>query len=166
MTSPPNHANIYYRLISVGVLLLIFHAISIAQEIYPSVSNTDGFYKKTDNGSIAISIGELAVSTINGSAGIITQGFLQPEIQPPCSDFDLDYFPNPVTDFITIRDTACGKIIHRIEVFNMVGNYVMGVRLVNREADLSNLRVGLYIIRGYDATDKVLGTFKIVKIKD
>ncbi|NNF22411.1 MAG: T9SS type A sorting domain-containing protein [Saprospiraceae bacterium] len=164
MTSPPKLATRYCRLVSVLILLVSFHGMSYAQIVTRSVVNTNGFSKVLDNGYITISVGESAVQTLNGVAGIITQGFLQPELEPPCSDFELDYFPNPVLDFLTIRDTACGRIISRIQVYDLLGNQVMERKLVNREADLSLLGNGIFLVQGYSMNDTVLGTFKIVKV--
>ena len=166
MASPPKHVFIYYRITLVAILFFVFQGIVKGQIINPSVVNTNGFTKGFTSEFVSVSIGELAITTLHGSSGIITQGFLQPEIKPPCSDFELNYYPNPVSDFITIRDTACGRIIHKIEVFDMMGNQVLLARLVNREADLRSLGLGVFIVKGYSSTDEVLGTFKMVKITD
>jgi hypothetical protein len=147
-------------------ILISFQGVVYAQVVTPSVVNTNGFSKVLENGFITISVGESAVQTLNGVQGIITQGFLQPEFEPPCSDFELDYFPNPVSDILTIRDTACGRIINRIEVYDLLGNLVLLIKLVNREADLRLLGNGIFIVRCYSISDNVLGTFKIVKVTD
>lgn len=147
------------------LLLLIFASIR-AQPVTPSVVNINGFSAELPDGYLTISVGESAITTLNGLSGIITQGFLQPELDPPCSDFQLSYFPNPVSDRITIRDSACGRIIHRIEVFDLLGAQILKTRLVNREADLTSLGTGIFIVRGYSMYEQLLGTFKIVKVKD
>ena len=165
MASPPKQLFNYCRIIPVVIFLFVFQGISHAQIVTPSVVNTNGFTKNMADGFITISIGELAVQTLIGLRGIITQGFLQPELQPPCLDFELDYYPNPVYDFLTIRDTACGKIINEIEVFDLLGNQVLRTRLISQEADLRLLGVGVFIIRGYSVVGEALGIFKIIKIE-
>jgi len=166
MASPPKLATNYCRILVVAVLLISFHGVLFAQVVSRSVVNTNGFSKVLDDGYVTISVGESAVQTLNGFTGIITQGFLQPELEPPCSDFELDYFPNPVSDYLTIRDTACGRIINRIEVYDLLGNQVLKIKLINREADLRTLGIGIFIVQGYSMSDAVLGTFKIVKVAD
>ena len=166
MTLPPKVAFKYYRIILMLAMIISFHGILVAQTVTPSVVNTNGFSKDMENGFITISVGESAVTTLNGVTGIITQGFLQPELEPPCSDFELDYFPNPVSDLITIRDTACGRIIKEIEIFDSMGNQVFKRILSNREADLTLLGIGIFIVRAYSQGGEVLGTFKIVKVSD
>ena len=147
------------------VILLLFNIVCVrAQPVTPSVVNINGFSAELPDGYLTISVGESAISTLNGLTGIITQGFLQPELDPPCSDFQLNYFPNPVTDRITIRDTACGRIIHSIEIFDLLGVKLFETKLINREADLTSLGTGIFIVRGYSMYEQLLGTFKIVKV--
>ena len=146
------------------IIMLVFSGTSKAQIMTPTVVNINGFTATMPDGYITISVGESAISTLNGLSGIITQGFLQPELEPPCSDFLLNYFPNPVADILTIRDTECGRIVNKIEVYDLLGNEVLQETLVNREADLSGLGVGIFIIKGYSVFGQLLGTFKIVKV--
>lgn len=166
MASPPKLATNYCGILAVAILLFAFQGVLHAQVVTRSVVNTNGFSKVLDDGYVTISVGESAVQTLNGVAGIITQGFLQPELEPPCSDFELDYFPNPVSDFLTIRDTACGRIINRIEIYDLLGNRVLELKLINREADLRTLGIGIFIVQGYSMSNNILGTFKIVKVAD
>ena len=104
MNLPPKLASYYWRIIHALIIIFSSYGILSAQVVTRSIVNTNGFSKVLDNGYVTISVGESAVQTLNGVQGIITQGFLQPEFEPPCSDFELDYFPNPVSDNLTIRD--------------------------------------------------------------
>ncbi len=165
MAASPNHScNKYY----LGLVFVFFQGLfggyGYSQVVTPSVLNFSGWDFTQHTGMMTISLGEVAVHTISGNGGIITQGFLQPEIRPPCSDFKIGYYPNPVIDFITIRDEACGKLIKSIEILDMYGKQVIRTRLDNRTADLRLLSIGLYIVRAYSVQEDVLGTFKIIKI--
>ncbi|MCH7514634.1 MAG: T9SS type A sorting domain-containing protein [Bacteroidetes bacterium] len=165
MAASPNHScNKYY----LSLVFVFFQSFSggygYSQVVTPDVLNFLGWNYEQNTAIMTISLGEVAVHTISGNGGIITQGFLQPEIKPPCSDFKIDYYPNPVIDFITIRDEACGKLIDTIEIVDMYGKQIMRTRLDNRTADLRFLGVGLYIVRTYSAQEDALGSFKIVKI--
>ena len=161
---PNHHCNKYY----LGFVFVFFQSLfggyGYSQAVTPEVLNFSGWNYELHAAIMTLSLGEVAVHTITGKEGIITQGFLQPEIKPPCSDFKIDYFPNPVVDFITIRDKACGKLIDTIEIVDMYGKLIMRIRLDNRTDDLRLLSSGIFIVRTYSIQEDALGSFKIVKI--
>jgi len=166
MALAPKIKSIYWLLFSTIILVSISITKGHSQAVKPNVINTAGFMKNVADGFISISIGEFAVKTLEGTSLIITQGFLQPETELPCSNFELDYFPNPVTDFITIRDAECGLPIHDVEVIDLFGKSLFRTTLTNRRADFRSLGVGIFIIRAFSESGSILGTFKIVKITD
>lgn len=133
------------------------------QRIDPSVRDVASFDWQNGTVSTTFAIGEIAIRTIAGANSTITQGFLQPETQVPCSEFELSYFPNPVRTVITIRDDACGKPIRSIEVYDTFGRWVDTVELDNRQADLELLTPGVYLVRAYGFSKVFLGAFKLIK---
>jgi len=112
----------------------------------------------------SFSLGESAITTIKGPAGIITQGFLQPEVKKPCNTFLLNYYPNPVNDMVTILDSACGRLISTIMVYDSYGKWIESTVLDNRQANLANLTPGIYLVRAFDKNDEFLGAFKVMKM--
>jgi hypothetical protein len=108
----------------------------------------------------------MAIETISGPGGIITQGFLQPEVEEPCSDLKIDYYPNPVQDIMTIRDTECNRFIEKIDIFDTYGKLVRTNILDNRRVSFRLLAQGVYIVRAYGANDDFLGSFKVIRVSD
>ena len=153
-----------------GTTLIIFLILTSCtfpgrcQSLTPEVINFSGWDYSYNTFHISSSLGEFAVQTIIGSGGIITQGFLQPEVRPPCSNIQINYFPNPVENIITIRDTACGRLVKKITVIDLFGKEVLHAMLRNRSAHLEQLHPGLYIVTAYSRDNSIMGTFKIVKI--
>ena len=161
----PNHpcTKSYITLI-IGIFVSQFTGLVHGQSAITQLVNPFGTEVNIPDLLGYFSVGEAAISTIDGPGGIITQGFLQPEINQPCSDFLLDFFPNPVSDKITIRDTECGKIIESIKLYDTYGKWVATYRLINRQADLTSFVPGVYLVRAYGTTNEFLGAFKIVKM--
>ncbi len=75
-------------------------------------------------------------------------------------ELGVDYFPNPVSDQMTIN---APNAIEFIEVFNMVGQNVYRERTADqiRNVDLSNLTPGTYFLR--ITIDGEVGTGKFIK---
>ncbi len=146
------------------VFLLTVIGSSFAQRITPQVFNVVGFTTNLENTTISSSIGELATSTIATGDLTITQGFLQPIERPPCLDLELIFFPNPVTDVISVGIENCPGEIGRIEVYDIFGKRVHSTKLVENSANLSTLSPSVYIIKAITTNEEVAGSFKVAKV--
>ena len=135
------------------------------QRITPVVINFSGDSYVGSFSVVSMSLGEVAVTTLVGGSGVVTQGFLQPEVDVPCRDFQLDYYPNPVTDNLTLRDTECNQLIRYIEVIDMQGRLVERLVLQNRQADLAVIMNGVYLVKAFGYSENLVGTFRIAKVR-
>lgn len=136
-----------------------------AQIVSPMV--TDGHsYNYNKNGVfIDMSIGELAITTLETSSQIITQGFLQPiTIKIPCDIPELVYYPNPVVDKITIEASSCDVRVKYVEAYDLFGKSVLVADASENIIDLASIGVGVYMLRVYADNAELLGTIKIIKI--
>jgi hypothetical protein len=144
-------------------VLIPFGASS--QSVSPDVADASS-YKFSQSGIyVDMSFGEFAVSTIRSGDQIVTQGFLQPiSIEQPCAAPQLVYYPNPVISSLTIEALDCDVRIEYAEVYDLFGKNVLEGVVVDNSLDLSELGVGVYIIRAYNSVQQVVGSLKIIKI--
>ena len=77
-------------------LALILPWVCNAQISDTRVYNASGFDLSVSNSSITVSIGEPAILTLGSEAGMITQGYLQPNEIPPCTSVAFSYYPNEI----------------------------------------------------------------------
>lgn len=110
------------------VLVVLFSNYSVYnQSLTPSVIASGGQNLNFNNINYSFTIGQLAVpSFTNGN--MLTQGFQQPEIikiqQPEINkeNINVEFFPNPVSEFLTISVTS-SEIIDEltIQIFDVTG---------------------------------------------
>lgn len=130
------------------------------------VINSTGQTIHTSNFVIEYSVGELAISTISGTANHATQGLLQPNIKvinPDCAVINqpFQYFPSPTYD--KLRLVGQNNWIDAYQVFAADGKLVRSLKFYNNEIDLSNLAAGIYFIRMLPGCDNKYKTIKIFK---
>ena len=148
------------------VLVLIWATYSAsAQIVSPTVTDSHSYNFYNNGVYIDMSIGELAITTIESSSQIITQGFLQPtSIEQPCDVPELVYYPNPVVGKITIEATSCDVHVKYIEAYDLFGKSVLVADASENTIDLASIGVGVYLLRVFASNSELLGTIKIIKI--
>lgn len=79
------------------------------------------------------------------------------------SDFtsiDFDFYPNPVTDVLTIQSQ---ETVESIEVYNLMGQKVLKPSTISHgDINLSSLKLGIYLVKA-TFEGRITETFKIVK---
>lgn len=152
------------KLMLVMVMIWFTYSAS-AQIVSPTVTDNHSYNYQKNGVFIDMSIGELAITTLESSSQIITQGFLQPiSIEIPCDIPELIYFPNPVVDRITIEASYCDVHVKYIEAYDLFGKSVLVAEASENVIDLTSIGVGVYLLRVYDNDEQLLGTIKIIKI--
>jgi hypothetical protein len=148
----------------VMVFILATYSAS-AQLVSPTVTDSHSYNYHNNGVYIDMSIGELAITTLESSSQIITQGFLQPtSIEQPCDIHELVYYPNPVVDKITIEATYCDVHVKYVEAYDLFGKSVLVADASENTIDLASIGVGVYMLRVFASNAKLLGTIKIIKI--
>jgi hypothetical protein len=125
--------------------------------------------------SYSQTIGETAVEIISNPDYTFTQGFQQPRVTfligtPPPGN-GVDVYPNPATDFVTVKFFGLNSREFRIEVLNISGTivYTEKVSFIDKyysekTIPVSQLYKGIYFIRVV-SDDKIINrTFKIDKM--
>lgn len=144
--------------------MAMFSIKSYGQNIESRVMDSFGSTLMVGGQTFDSSIGELAISTISTNGFTITQGFLQPiSLKVPCGDVVLKAFPNPVTLGIKIYAEGCDIEVASIKTYDLFGKLVYEGRPVNNQINLSNIGVGVYLVRAYDPNNQVVGVVKIIK---
>ena len=74
---------------------------------------------------------------------------------------NLQVFPNPAVDFISLNDITGVK---RIAVFNLIGNEVTSFNVAEGEKYyVGDLRVGIYMVQIVGTNNKTLTTLRLSK---
>ncbi len=146
-----------------AILLSLLPLLGFSQQsVAPSVNNLAAIEVKLSDTFISTSIGEPAITTIGSKNGIITQGFLQPEILP-CVDLAFKYYPNPARDIITIEAYGCEVKIESMEVIDLRGRLLTtALPTKTNELNLGDLAQGVYLIR-VKLTNQDVHTISVVK---
>jgi len=71
----------------------------------------------------------------------------------------ISIFPNPVSSILNITCTKCKSIDYKI--YNVYGQTVKEGQAINNQIDISNLNIGIYILKMN--TDNIIKIMKIVK---
>lgn len=135
-----------------------------AQYVSASVFNGFGHSITVSNQTFDVSIGEMASSTFESGGYFITQGFLQPiSLKVPCNNVQLRAFPNPVIAELSIIAEGCDLQIANVKTYDLFGKLVYEGRPINNQLNLSNVGVGVYLVRAYNINNEVVGVVKIMK---
>jgi|WetSurMetagenome_2_1015567.scaffolds.fasta_scaffold03008_6 hypothetical protein len=151
------------------LLLCMYWTISgHAQEAIPMTGgNASG-----SGGSVSYTGGQIASGTFSGSNGSVVQGVQQPyEISVITGIEEAEgitlfcsVYPNPITDFITLKvENYDNKDLH-YQLFDINGNLLENKKIDGNEITIpmSNRSPSVYILKVTDK-NKMVKTFKIIK---
>jgi len=139
-----------------------------AQQAIPAAGgNASG-----SGGTASYTVGQVIYTTNTGSTGFVTQGVQQTyEITvisgvEGAKGIDLSYivFPNPTTDFLTLKINSSKQIRYVASLYDLKGKLINILKIESTETriEMKNLAAGAYFLKVYD-TDEVVKTFKIIK---
>lgn len=133
------------------------------------------------------SVGESFIQYHETDSGLLTEGFIQPElfwvdlndsetfpetISEPflfMDDFYLEAFPNPVYDQLTLRLEQPFEAPSYISVLDVTGKLIYSATFPagdqQKELDMTNLPEGLYLVRFISPQMKISNSIKIIKAK-
>jgi hypothetical protein len=141
----------------------------IAQSIAPNVINSTGTGGYVVAGNpLFISVGENMISTVIGSNGSITQGFLQPNyifitgIANIDSPKFIKVYPIPAT--VSLHLEYKGVKIIEYQIINQLGQIVGYSNIISGTIDISRLSNGIYSLRLFIEKDPKPYHLKFIKI--
>ena len=147
-------------------LALILPWVCNAQISDTRVYNASGFDLSVSNSSITVSIGEPAILTLGSEAGMITQGYLQPNEIPPCTSVAFSYYPNPATEQITIETIGCDNQINAVQVVDIWGRLITTISpKEDNSIYVGDLSQGLYVFKVL-LSGGTTGSFSAIKVSN
>lgn len=148
------------------IIALLYTGAAQAQTILPSVVNSSGGEIQNATVFVEWSLGEPAVTTIGNAQHIVTQGFLQPDLEITGVDDaflkeEIAVYPNPFHDHLFFQTSSTR--ISSLLVSDLLGRQLLSLDFA-ADADLGQLPSGVYFISLLDGKSRILITFKVVKI--
>lgn len=149
------------------IFLYVFMVTSIHAQ--SAIVSTGG--DVLSNGSLSYSVGQLVGETYKGTNGSLSMGVQQPfEIQivngikDTRISLSMQAFPNPTTDYLTLKSENFDFTNAAIQLYDMEGRLLWHKAMATNEARISLLdfAAAIYILRIMD-NQKEIKSFKIIK---
>ena len=126
----------------------------------------------SSSGTASYSVGQLVFNTTSGSTGSVSQGVQQPyEISVVLGleetigiNLNLNAYPNPTTDFITLKVNNGVSTELSYQIFDINGRILANKEVSGNETniDLGKFTAATYFLRVFQ-NKKQVKTFKIIK---
>jgi hypothetical protein len=139
-----------------------------AQETIPAT----GGNALGSGGSMSYSVGQVVYTTNTGTNGSVAQGVQQPyEIsivigieEAKGIKLTISAFPNPTTDFLTLKVENYDKENLSYQLFDMQGKFLENKKITDNQTSIviSNLVPATYFVKVTEG-NKEVKTFKIIK---
>lgn len=159
------------------ILLLLFmvfcYTLVYCQSLNPTVIATAGNFYANANNSVSWTIGECIPETFSDSSNKLTQGFQQGiyEIKT-AADFTenllkINLYPNPATDFVNLEISSQNDKVFTYQLFDVNGKCLKNEKItsVKSEITLTGYSGGILLLNVFENENKLLKSFKIIKIK-
>lgn len=125
--------------------------------------------------SYSQTIGETATEIISNSGFVFTQGFQQPtvkiSVENPPEGNGVEVYPNPATDFISIKLFGDVPRKFKIDIINIAGTIVSSTTMkfndkyfLIQPMEVAKLKFGFYFVRVVSDDGMISRTFKIEKM--
>ncbi len=149
------------------VVLCFVTGLAQAQTVRPWVVNNAGGLLQNGSLNVEWSLGELAVATLTTPNQILTQGFLQPQLDSMTNvsnvweGGEIWIYPNPVSAFLFI-ETSRTDIVSAY-IYDVLGRLVLETNFTP-ELDVRALPKGMYFMVLLDNKRPLAFAIKIIKI--
>ena len=142
------------------------------QSLNPTVIATAGSFYANANNSVSWTIGECIPETFSDSNNKLTQGFQQGiyEIKTAIDYTEnvlkVNLYPNPATDFVNLEILTQNKKDFTFRLFDAYGKCLKNEKIatVKSEINLIGYSGGIFILNVFENENKLLKSFKIIKI--
>ena len=149
----------------ITILLICFGflKISIGQEINPQLISSCGEHFENDSYQLSWSLGECAISTIDGGNYILTQGFHQSTYEISTSsettlgiELNIKVYPNPTSNLISIDTDIISP--SELTITDLAGKVFLNKKMNSYTAsniDVSDFANGVYLIKIKDQLNHI-----------
>lgn len=158
------------------IIVGLMPTVLLAQiELMPSVLSSSGGYGENEDFSISWTIGELAITTVEGENLVLTQGFQQPlnigtSIRKDEITWNISVFPNPVQDELNIQFDISESKDFLLEIQDVTGRIFMQEPYNNMNSgdlviiNTSEFVSGVYFLRILTTDFKQNKVFNLIKL--
>ena len=145
-------------------------SFSVQAQTSHQVLSATGGDASGSGGTVAYSVGQIAYTTSTGTTGSVAQGVEQAYeissvgIKETALNISLSIFPNPTSDFLTIKVEDYNNEALSYSLLDEQGKLVLNEQITNQDTQvaMSTLARGAYFINVLQANKKIQ-TFKIIK---
>jgi hypothetical protein len=145
-------------------------SLSVNAQTAHQVLSATGGDATGSGGTVAYSVGQIVYTTNTGTTGSVAQGVDQAYeissvgIKETALNISLSIFPNPTSDYLTIKVEDYNNEALSYNLINEQGKLVMNEQITNQDTQvaMSTLARGAYFINVLQANKKIQ-TFKIIK---
>ena len=156
-------------------LLALFYCAAQDARLFNQVVASTGNIAVQQGLSYAYTVGEVIIFTGSFDNFVLTQGFHQPEQtrivsvdQPPLADWNIEVFPNPVSDRLTVRFSPEKGTALRVSVTDLPGRIILADQLLTEpngsSLDCSAWQPGIYFLRIHDPQSRADATVRVVRL--
>jgi hypothetical protein len=155
---------------SLRIVLSIFLFAVAVNSLDSQSINTQGRSLVSKNLQVTYSIGDLVIGTSQTSDIYITSGFLDTEFR--ISSFierpnlpEIELFPNPFNNFLTVRYNAEDYSELNIELYDILGNLIarLNINESNNLLNFENYSAQTYILKISDNKGDFIKSFIVIK---
>ena len=165
------------RLLLTTVLWHLALSFSAAQSarIFNQVVASTGKEAVQQGLMYSYTVGEVVISTVSSDERSLTQGFHQPEqtqlvsvSDPALADWNIEVFPNPVSDWLTVRFSLEKGDRLSVNVFDVAGKAILLNQILSEpdgsQIDCSRWQPGVYFLQVFDPVSRANATLRLVRL--
>ena len=152
------------------LILSFLFSFSLNAQTSHQVLSATGGDASGSGGTVAYSVGQIVYTTNTGTTGSVAQGVEQAYeissvgIKETALNISLSIFPNPTSDFLTIKVEDYNNEALSYSLLDEQGKLVLNEQIITQDTQvaMSTLARGAYFINVLQANKKIQ-TFKIIK---
>ena len=152
------------------LILSFLFSFSLNAQTSHQVLSATGGDASGSGGTVAYSVGQIVYTTNTGTTGSVAQGVEQAYeissvgIKETALNISLSIFPNPTSDFLTIKVEDYNNEALSYSLLDEQGKLVLNEQITNQDTQvaMSTLARGAYFINVLQENKKIQ-TFKIIK---
>lgn len=156
-------------------LLALLHCAAQDARLFNQVVASTGNVAVQQGLSYAYTVGEVVIFTGTFDNFIVTQGFHQPEQtrivsveQPELAEWNIELFPNPVIDRLTVRFSPEKGVALRVNVTDLAGKIILADQLLTDPSgsilNCSAWQPGVYFLTLQDPQSRASATARVVRL--
>lgn len=164
------------RSLFLALFLCLLSNLSFAQDYENSIQVVSAAGKTGTQGGLTFhyTVGEPVITTLSGNTRKVTQGFHQPELgvvstyNPGLAAWNIEVFPNPTAEALTVRFSNEKGNTLRASVFNLLGQAILTDRPLTQpegsRLDCAAWQPGVYILQLQDPATSGVASVRFVRL--